>query len=115
MAVLEASLKQELRRGSLIMAVLSALRVQRYGYSLKKTLSDAGVEIQEGPLYPMLRRLESQGLLTSAWHEDGSRKRRYYRLTPAGDHVLASLHTEWTRLDVALRELLEGENIDDTA
>ena len=113
MAHIENSLKQELRRGSLIMAVLSALRVERYGYSLKSTLGDAGIEIAEGPLYPMLRRLETQGLLSSVWHHDSVRRRRYYCLTPEGNDILDSLQVEWKRLDEALQNLFRKENFDD--
>ena len=76
------SLRLELRRGSLILAVLGQLRAEHYGYTLRKALSDAGVEIDEGALYPMLRRLESQGLLTSEWREEEKRNKRFYHLSP---------------------------------
>ena len=75
------SLRLELRRGSLILAVLGQLRREHYGYTLRKALAQAGVEIDEGALYPMLRRLETQGLLTSEWREEAKRNKRYYRLS----------------------------------
>ncbi|MFN9927938.1 MAG: PadR family transcriptional regulator, partial [Phenylobacterium sp.] len=82
------SLRQELRRGSLILAVLAQLRAEHYGYTLRKALADAGVEIEEGALYPMLRRLEAQGLLLSEWREEERRNKRFYRLSHEGRVVL---------------------------
>jgi len=70
------NLRLELRRGSLIIAVLAALRSEQYGYTLRKTLSDCGIDIDEGTLYPLLRRLETQGLLLSEWREAGASLRR---------------------------------------
>ena len=99
-------LRQELRRGSLILAVLGHLRSEHYGYTLRKALADAGIEIEEGALYPMLRRLEAQGLLTSEWREEDKRKKRFYRLSPDGEGVLRRLHEEWLRISASLeREL----------
>ena len=77
-------LRLELRRGSLVLAVLAALKAERYGYTLRKELADAGLEIDEGALYPMLRRLESQGMLTSEWREEDKRNKRFYRLSDDG-------------------------------
>lgn len=102
------SLRQELRRGSLILAVLGQLRREHYGYTLRKALSDAGVEIEEGALYPMLRRLEAQGLLTSEWREEEKRNKRFYRLSPHGAETLARLVAEWRALNLSLNGLLEG-------
>ena len=92
--VLEA-LRLELRRGTLILAVLGTLRSERYGYTLKAELGEAGVEIDEGALYPMLRRLEAQGLLTSEWREDAKRQKRFYRLSADGAAALEHLSEEW--------------------
>ena len=103
------TLRQELRRGSLILAVLGQLRGEHYGYTLRKALSDAGVEIDEGALYPMLRRLESQGLLTSEWREEDKRNKRFYRLSPLGTETLARLLAEWRGLNASLDGILEGE------
>jgi PadR family transcriptional regulator, regulatory protein PadR len=99
-------LRQELRRGSLILAVLGHLRAEHYGYTLRKALADAGIEIDEGALYPMLRRLESQGLLTSEWREEDKRKKRFYRLSPQGVEVLARLAAEWRGINASLDKIL---------
>jgi PadR family transcriptional regulator, regulatory protein PadR len=99
-------LRLELRRGSLILAVLAALKAERYGYTLRKVLSDAGLEIDEGALYPMLRRLESQGLLTSEWREEDKRNKRFYRLSPDGGALLAQLTAEWRAINASLDALL---------
>jgi DNA-binding PadR family transcriptional regulator len=101
------SLRQELRRGTLILAVLAQLREERYGYSLRQALSSVGVEIDEGALYPMLRRLEAQGLLASEWREEDKRKKRFYQLSEEGRAVLARLADEWRAINAALEPLLE--------
>jgi DNA-binding PadR family transcriptional regulator len=99
-------LRLELRRGSLILAVLAALKDERYGYTLRKHLADAGIGIDEGALYPMLRRLEAQGLLTSQWREEERRNKRFYRLSPEGEALLAELAAEWRAINAALDKLL---------
>src|SRR3954454_1290232 len=104
------SLRLELRRGSLILAVLGQLKAEHYGYTLRKALADAGVEIDEGALYPMLRRLESQGLLTSEWREEEKRNKRFYRLSGEGQAVLARLTEEWAFLNVSIIQILKGES-----
>src|SRR5579864_9339028 len=103
-------LRLELRRGSLVLAVLAALKLERYGYTLRKELADAGLEIDEGALYPMLRRLESQGLLTSEWREEEKRNKRFYRLSPDGKQVLKQLLAEWQSIDASLREVLKEQS-----
>lgn len=103
------NLALELRRGVLVLAVLSQMRQEQYGYSLKQTLDRHGLEINEGTLYPLLRRLEAQGLLTSDWRvEHGVRPRRYYTLSPAGKALLADLTAEWNALGKAIEHLLSG-------
>src|SRR5215472_15399801 len=99
-------LRLELRRGSLVLAVLAALKDERYGYTLRKVLADAGLEIDEGALYPMLRRLESQGLLTSEWREEDKRNKRFYRLSHDGAALLAELEAEWRAINTSLNSLL---------
>ena len=103
------TLRQELRRGSLILAVLGQLKAEHYGYTLRKALSDAGVEIEEGALYPMLRRLESQGLLTSEWREEERRNKRFYTLSPAGRAVLDRLVVEWASLNGSVDAILRNK------
>jgi PadR family transcriptional regulator PadR len=102
------TLRLELRRGSLILAVLGQLRGEHYGYTLRKALADAGVEIDEGALYPMLRRLEDQGLLTSEWRVEERRNKRFYRLSEEGRVVLGRLVEEWTRLNASVDAILRG-------
>jgi PadR family transcriptional regulator, regulatory protein PadR len=99
-------LRLELRRGSLILAVLGALKQERYGYTLRKELADAGLEIDEGALYPMLRRLESQGLLTSEWREEDKRNKRFYRLSDDGARLLDQLTGEWRAINQSLNRLI---------
>ncbi len=93
------SLRLELRRGCLILAVLAQLRSEHYGYTLRKELAGRGLEIDEGTLYPLLRRLESQGLLTSEWREEDRRNKRFYRLSAQGKSVLKGLLAEWQQIN----------------
>lgn len=104
------NLRFELRRGSLVLAVLAALRSEQYGYTLRKTLAAHGMEIDEGTLYPLLRRLESQGLLTSEWREHEKRNKRFYRLSGEGGRILVQLLAEWQSLDNSLRAIFREEN-----
>ena len=102
-------LRIELRRGALGLAVLAALREERYGYTLRQMLDDAGLKIDEGALYPLLRRLESQGLLTSEWREEAKRNKRFYRLSADGDRVLAQLLGEWNAMSASILRLSQGD------
>jgi len=104
------NLRLELRRGCLILAVLVALRTEQYGYTLRKSLAENGMEIDEGTLYPLVRRLETQGLLVSEWREEEKRKKRFYRLSMEGEAVLDQLLAEWRRIDVSLTQILNGDN-----
>jgi PadR family transcriptional regulator, regulatory protein PadR len=101
------SLRLELRRGCLVVAVLAQLREEHYGYTLRKALADQGLAIEESTLYPLLRRLESQALLTSQWREEDRRNKRFYRLSPAGEATLAQLLTEWRGLNASLEKILD--------
>src|ERR1035437_3420172 len=89
------NLRLELRRGCLIVAVLAELRREQYGYTLRKSLADNGLIIDEGTLYPLLRRLETQGLLASEWREQDKRNKRFYRLSPQGELILTQSLTDW--------------------
>ena len=100
------SLRLELRRGCLTLAVLAQLRAEHYGYTLRKALADLGLDIDEGTLYPLLRRLESQALLTSEWREEGGRKKRFYRLTPEGRQILKQLLAEWNGINQSLDRIV---------
>jgi PadR family transcriptional regulator, regulatory protein PadR len=103
------NLRLELRRGSLVLAVLAALRSERYGYTLRKTLSDRGLEVDENTLYPLLRRLESQGLLTSEWREENKRNKRFYRLSSEGEQMLAKLLGEWKAIHSSVIDILKEQ------
>jgi PadR family transcriptional regulator PadR len=103
------SLRMELRRGCLILAVLAQLRVEHYGYTLRKALADEGLVIEESTLYPLLRRLETQGLLTSEWREEEKRNKRFYRLSAEGEAILAQLLAEWNGINESLHKILKNE------
>lgn len=100
------NLRLELRRGCLIVAVLAQLKVEHYGYTLRKALADQGLAIDEGTLYPLLRRLETQGLLVSEWREEDKRNKRFYRLSTAGRQILKQLLAEWQHLNQSLERIL---------
>src|SRR5918995_7390985 len=100
------NLRLELRRGCLSLAVLAQLRVEHYGYTLRKALDDLGLVIDEGTLYPLLRRLESQGLLVSEWREEDKRNKRFYRLSTEGKQTLKQLLAEWRNLNTSLDRIL---------
>jgi PadR family transcriptional regulator PadR len=100
------NLRMELRRGSLIIAVLAQLREEHYGYALRKALGDQGMEIEESTLYPLLRRLETQGLLESEWREEDKRNKRFYRLSKDGARILKQLLEEWNGLNSSLKRIV---------
>ena len=101
------NLKLELRRGSLVLAVLAALRAEQYGYTLRRSLAGVGVAIEESALYPMLRRLEEQGLLVSQWREEANRKKRFYRISRVGAQVLVRLLEDWRALNLSINRILK--------
>jgi len=101
------NLRLELRRGSLIVAVLAELRNEQYGYTLRKSLEEHGIAIDEGTLYPLLRRLETQGLLVSEWREQDKRNKRFYRLSPQGELMLTELLLDWEDLSKSLKAILQ--------
>src|ERR1035438_5471364 len=99
-------LRLELRRGCLIMAVLGQLRTEQYGYTLRQTLAGLGLAIDEGTLYPLLRRLETQGLLVSEWREEEKRNKRFYRLSSDGEQMLGQLLQEWQAINASINRIL---------
>ena len=101
------NLRLELRRGCVVLAVLASLRAEQYGYTLRKALAEQGMAIDEGTLYPLLRRLESQGLLLSEWREEDKRNKRFYRLSPEGRVILKQLLSEWRSIDSSLSDILK--------
>jgi PadR family transcriptional regulator, regulatory protein PadR len=100
------NLRLELRRGSLIIAVRAQFREEHYGYALRKALADQGMEIEESTLYPLLRRLETQGLLESEWREEDKRNKRFYRLSKDGARILKQLLEEWNGLNSSLKKIV---------
>ncbi len=100
------NLRLELRRGCLTVAVLAQLRQEHYGYTLRKELAERGLAIDESTLYPLLRRLESQGLLTSEWREEDKRNKRFYRLSADGEQILGQLLEEWHAINASIDRIL---------
>ena len=100
------NLRLELRRGSLILAVLAQLKAEHYGYALRKALETSGLAIDENTLYPLLRRLETQGLLISQWREEDKRNKRFYRLSSQGEVVLYQLLNEHEAMNAAIDRIM---------
>jgi len=96
------NLRLELRRGCLTLAVLGQLHQEHYGYTLRKALAERGLAIDESTLYPLLRRLESQGLLTSQWREEEKRNKRFYRVSGEGERIFLQLVDEWRSINAAI-------------
>lgn len=105
----QSNIIQELRRGVIILAVLAELHEAQYGYSILRLLGEQGLEIDQGTLYPLLRRLESQGLLESSWKLEEARPRRYYVTSPAGKQTLIALRQEYERLADIMDKVLGKE------
>jgi PadR family transcriptional regulator PadR len=100
-------LRMELRRGSLTLGVLARLREERYGYTLRQALAADGLEMEESTLYPLLRRLETQGLLVSEWREEERRRKRFYRLSADGEAMLERLLHDWRAISASLDKILQ--------
>lgn len=101
-------LRLEMRRGAIVLAVLGQLQREHYGYSLIKALADQGIHIDEGTLYPLVRRLENQGLLESEWRHEAKRRKRYYAITGGGREVLERLCDEWQHLNSGIEGVLDS-------
>lgn len=106
-----AQLNLELRRGTLVLSVLSQLKNPQYGYSLIQSLADKGLQIEQNTLYPLLRRLEKQGLVDSSWSVEEARPRRYYQLSEFGGDILKALTEEWRQMNAIMENLLNEEVI----
>ena len=104
-----SKLELELRRGVLVLATLSQLRTPRYGYALRQALADKGLPIEEGTLYPLLRRLETQGVLQSEWKIEDGPPRRYYALNAEGKKLLKRLTESWQCMNHAMDQLLKED------
>ncbi|MGE7781879.1 PadR family transcriptional regulator [Peribacillus sp. NPDC097264] len=107
------TLTTELRRGALTLAVLSQLRTPQYGYSLVQLLEESGISIDQSTLYPLLRRLEKQELVTSSWDKSESRPRKYYVLSEYGLEIYLKLKKEWIKNSKELYGLLKGDEEDE--
>ena len=103
-------LSAEIRRGLIVLVVMSQLKEEEYGYSLLKKLEKKGYSITQDTLYPLLRRLEKQGYLDSDWHVDESRPRRYYQLNELGEAVFIALSAEWKEQFVQINNIIYQEN-----
>lgn len=101
--------QQELRRGTVVLACLLLLREPGYGYALLDQLRDLGFSVDANTLYPLLRRLETQGMLTSAWDTSEARPRKFYRISPDGERLAAELLADWNRIDTSIRRLNHGD------
>ena len=101
-------LTSEIRRGALVLAVLGQLQREHYGYSLRKALADQGLEVEEGTLYPLIRRLEKQGLLHSEWREEAKRRKRFYSLSASGAQVYEQLLKQWHSLNDSLSRITQS-------
>ena len=99
----------ELRRGTIILCVLAYLKEETYGYGLIEKLANTGIKVEANTLYPLLRRLEQQGLLQSLWNTSGAKPRKYYRLTALGQEVLEELKSQWYTTTSELDQILEEQ------
>lgn len=104
-----SSLTLELRRGTIVLSVLSQLKEPQYGYTLVKNLEEKGVAVDTNTLYPLLRRLEKQELLVSEWETDGSKPRKYYRRTEFGNDIYEKLVKQWMEMSESMKKLLEND------
>ncbi len=104
-----AGLASELRRGTIVLGVLSRMMQPQYGYSLVQELETRGFPVDPGTLYPLLRRLEGQGLLVSDWETEGSKPRKYYKISSMGRQVYSLLCNEWNVMEESMREMIKTE------
>lgn len=100
---------QELKRGTLVMTVLLNLKDKEYGYSLINKMQEAGIQIEQNTLYPLLRRLEKQGLLSSLWDTTESRPRKYYIISEEGEKALGIILEEWNKMNASISLMLEED------
>ncbi len=100
----------EMRRGTIVLAILSQLTVPRYGYGLLQQLEHADVPIDAGTLYPLLRRLEKQGVLDSSWETSESRPRKYYQMNENGQKLYGQLIEEWAAMTNTLTKMIGEKN-----
>ena len=104
-----SSLLLELRRGTLTISVLSQMKEPKYGYALVQSLEEKGIAIDPNTLYPLLRRLENQGLLESRWETGCAKPRKYYQRTKCGTEIYEKLKAYWQNLSAGMERLLREE------
>ncbi|WP_025026078.1 PadR family transcriptional regulator [Caldalkalibacillus mannanilyticus] len=104
------NIQQEMKRGTLVLAVLTQMDQPQYGYSLIQALNKQGLMVEQNTLYPLLRRIEKQGLLESIWQVEGNRPRRYYKISELGIQVRNELINEWKNFEKTMSNLIGGEN-----
>ncbi|MEJ3403596.1 PadR family transcriptional regulator [Rathayibacter sp. YIM 133350] len=100
---------QELRRGTVVLACLLSLRSPDYGYALLERLESLGFSTDAGTLYPLLRRLEKQGYLSSSWNTDEARPRKFYQTSAAGLALAQNLLTDWAAIAESITALTSGD------
>lgn len=105
------SLVLELRRGTIILSVLSQLKNPQYGYSLIVLLQEKGIEVDAGTLYPLLRRLEKQALLESSWDVESAKPRKYYKLSDYGNEIYEKLCRHWTEMVEKMDKLINNKEV----
>lgn len=101
------SLTLELRRGTIILGVLSQLNKPQYGYSLVSLLQEKGMKVDASTLYPLLRRLEKQGILLSVWDTEGTKPRKYYEMSDIGKSLYLKLCDTWKEINDTMKNLIE--------
>ncbi len=109
-ATIVQNIQQEMKRGTLVLAVLTQMDQPQYGYSLIQALNTQGLTVEQNTLYPLLRRIEKQGLLESLWQVEGNRPRRYYQISELGRQVRTELTEEWQTLNSTMSKLLGGDS-----
>ncbi len=109
MEVIIQNIQQEMKRGTLVLAVLTQMDQPQYGYSLIQALNDQGLIVEQNTLYPLMRRLEKQGLLESIWQVEGNRPRRYYKISEFGVNIRTELIKDWKILGITMTNLIGGE------
>ena len=102
--------KQEMKRGTLVLAVLMLVDSPQYGYSLIEALNEKGINVEQNTLYPLLRRLEKQNILESIWQVENNRPRRYYKISEEGKILRDNLINEWSKLSEAMNGLIGGKS-----
>lgn len=105
-----SSMILELRRGAIVLSALSQLKDPMYGYNLVSVLSENGISVEANTLYPLLRRLEAQGVLESHWETGEAKPRKYYNTTPKGNEIYEELKLRWEELSKSVGNLIGGNN-----